>query len=270
MMMRALVVMFALALLAGSAFAQAELTPKAKAEAESAAGQKLFDDGKFHDAAGHFVHANEIDPQAPYIYNAATAYRLAGDCANAAKYYRSFVDATKGVQVQNLDKVKRYIDDMDACAKSPEPTPPQPPPVVAQPVPTSNPAAPQPSPDPGRTKRRVGVAVGAAGIVGLAVGAYFTSRVISAHNDDQAWLTANCQPPPNMPCDPAALATQQKLDQDRGKRAETGEAIAYGVGGAAVIGGVVLYVLGRGDTGEHPVAVAPTRGGAMVTAGWSF
>src|SRR5215831_8273083 len=201
MMMRALVVMFAFGVLAGNAFAQAEQTPKAKAEAEAATGQKLFDDGKFHDAAGHFVHANELDPQAPFIYNAATAYRLAGDCANAAKYYRTFVDATKGVQVQNLDKVKRYIDDMDACAKTavkPEPSQPPSPTtgtVVAQPGSETQVPAPE-SQDAGKGKRTAGIALAAAGVVALAAGVGFAHA--AQHNKDleAAYNTSYCHTDP--------------------------------------------------------------------------
>jgi hypothetical protein len=269
MMMRALVVMFALAVLAGGAFAQAELTPKAKAEAEAAAGQKLFDDGKFHDAAGHFVHANEIDPQAPYIYNAATAYRLAGDCLNAAKYYRTFVDATKGVQVQNIDKVKHYIDDMDACAKAAEPAPPPTPPPgpgVTQPGSEVRVPAPEPA-DPGRGKRRTGMVVAAVGVAAIGAGVAFGLAGKKTHDDEVTWSAMNCSTQPGMQCDGQYLKDHFT---NPGKLDNILMGVSLGVGGAAVIGGVVLYVLGRGETGEQPVAVAPTRGGAMVTAGWSF
>ncbi len=269
-MMRALVVLFALACMAGVAFAQPEESAKAKAEAEAAAGQKLFDDGKFHDAAGHFVRANEIDVQAPYIYNAATAYRLAGDCANAAKYYRSFVDATKGVQVQNLDKVKRYIDDMDTCAKaSTKPTEPAPPsptpaPVVAQPgsetpVPSAAPS------DPGKGKRRAGIVIAGVGIVALAASAGFAHA--GQHNADleAAYNKMYCHT--DNQCSGDYI---KRNYSDPGKRDNALGWTTLVVGGAAAVAGVVLYALGTGDSGEHPVAVAPTRGGALVTTGWSF
>ncbi len=255
----------ALACLARPLHAQPADDAKGRGDGEALTAQHLYEAGKYHDAATHFIAAYGLDPQPAYLFNTAQAYRFAKECANAASYFRQFLDATKQVQAQNLDKVNRYLEEMDTCAKAeagqPAPAPQQ---DVVKPVePAPQPVPAEPS-DPGRGKRRLGLAIGAAGVVGVALGAYFTSRVYAAHDDAQSWITKNC-----TPCSADALAAAQKQYDDQGHQAETREAIAYTVGVAALAGGVVLYMLGHAS-GERAVAAVPTQGGAMVTAGLSF
>lgn len=251
-----------LCLLATPAFAD-----KAKGDAEAVAGQKLYEAGNYHDAAAHFVAAYEADPQPAYLFNVAQAYRFAKECASSAKYFRLFLDATKQVQAQNLDKVHHYLDEMDACAKT-EATPAPPP---SAPVVAPAPAAPAPHDevvDPGRGKRQLGLAIGAAGVVGLAVGAFFTHRVYAIGDEAQQWQDANCTPTNQCPADVRKMH-EDAFDKE-GSAAQTKEIVAYSLGGAALVTGAVLYMLGRGGSDEHAVAAAPTPGGAMVTAAFRF
>ena len=245
------------------------LADKAKGDAEALAGQKLYEGGKYHDAAVHFVAAYEADPQPAYLFNIAQAYRFAKECTNAAKYFRLFLDATKQVEAQNLDKVHHYLDEMDACAKTeapPAPAPPAPQPVVAPaPVPATVPQHDEPA-DPGHGKRTLGLAIGAAGIVGLAAGAYFTHRVSAISDEAQAWENANCTTASACPADVRKM--QQDAFASKGSSAETKEVVAYSLGGAALVTGAVLYMLGRG--GEEHVAAVPTSGGAMVLGAFRF
>ncbi len=248
---------------------------KAKADGDAQAAQKLYSEGKYHDAATHFAAAYQLDPQPAYLFNTAQAYRFAKECASAASYYRKFLDATKQVQAQNLDKVQKYLEEMDACAKTEAPQPaPAPVPAPARPDearPAPEPAPVSPaaeSPDPGRGKRRLGLAVGAAGVVGLAIGAYYTHRVGSLSDQAQAWVDQNCTQA--TPCTSEADAQQKASFQQRGDAAQRNEAIAYAFGGAALAAGVVLYMLGNHESDEHAVAAVPTHGGALVTAGFRF
>src|SRR6266702_276522 len=75
--------------------AQPQLDAKTAAGSEAQAAQKLYEDGQYHDAATHFAHAYELDPQAAYLFDAAQAYRFAKECATAAKYYLEFLDVAK-------------------------------------------------------------------------------------------------------------------------------------------------------------------------------
>jgi hypothetical protein len=254
-----------LACIAGRAHAQAE-PDKAKVEADAA--QKAYDDSKYSDAAAHFARAYELDPQVAYLYNGATAYRLAKDCANAAKLYRQFLDATKGVQVQNVDKVKRYLDEMDACAKATPKLPEKPPeqPAVTHTEPDVRTfATPEPA-DSGKSKRRLGLVVGASGVAVLGVGAGFGLAAMRNAELHDAFYKKYCHPYPGDACDGSFL---QKQYDDPGHRDAVIAISAFAVGGAAVAGGIALYFMGR-TSSEQPVAVAPAPGGAVVTTAFSF
>ena len=248
--MRFLIVLAAVGVLALPARAD---VPDAKAEA--AAAQKLYEDGRFHDAGLKFAHAYELDPQIAYLFDAGQAFRFAKECSSAAKYYRQFLDVAKQSQVQNTDKVKKYLAEMDECAKQRtqtlEPAKPEPapsPPPVAQPAPS---VPETPAGEPGAGKRKAGLALGGVGIVGIAVGIVYTAKV----SGDQI----NCTP--THPC------TQVQIDQANkdGPTHEKIEIASYAVGTAALAGGIILYMLGRGEASEHAVTLAPTRNGAMLS-----
>ncbi len=251
---------FALAVVVASVAPSYAQAPDAKAEA--AAGQKLYTAGQYHDAALKFAHAYELDAQPAFLFDAAQAFRFANECANAAKYYRQFYDIAKQAQAQNLDKVKRYIAEMDQCAKPASPTTgpenpePAPEPAHVQPPPPEPHQPPPPAitetvpADPGAGKRHLGIALGAVGVAGLVTGFYFTTRV---------WAD-------NLTC-PCTMA-EINSHNEQGPKDVTREAVAYSIGGAALAGGVVLYLLGRGQTSEHQMTLAPTKNGAMLS--WSF
>ncbi|MGE5187089.1 MAG: hypothetical protein ACM31C_33800 [Acidobacteriota bacterium] len=264
-MRRLLVSLLTILALAGTLVADPADKPKADSEAQAA--QQAYEAGKYHDAATHFAAAYQLDPQPAYLFNTAQAYRFAKECANAADYYRKFLDATKQLAAQNLDKVQKYLAEMDACVKDNAlaPTTPAMPSQVTTPARAPLPEAPA---DPGRDQRRLGLAIGAAGIVGLVVGAYYTHRVLDVTSQAQAWANANCTQA--APCTSEADAQQKATFQQRGDAAQRDETIAYAVGGAAVAAGVVLYMLGSHRSDERAVAAVPTPGGALVTAGFAF
>ncbi len=129
---------------------------------------------------------------------------------------------------------------------------------------TQNEAAP-PAPPPqderphaGRTQRIVGVGVGALGVVGVAIGSVFG---LTAKSDfDNA--TTNC---PGKVCNPTGIA-----QQSQGHDAAMASNIAFGVGAAAIVGGVVLYLTAPKET--HAVTLLPALGprNAGMTLGLRF
>jgi hypothetical protein len=228
---------------------------KSAGASEAQVGQKLYEDNQFKDAAAHFAHAYELDPQPAYLFDAAQAYRFAKDCTNAAKFYRRFLEVAK--QAQNLDKVKRYISEMDECATV-QPTPPPPVQSRVEPPPQAQQPPPPPPPhdvvdnDPGATQRHLGLALGGVGLLSTGIGIYFTSKVYG----DQ------------VTCSQSSPCTQARIDQSNtdGPKHERYEKIAYSVGGAAIVGGIVLYVLGKSSApSEQGVTLAPTRNGAALS-----
>ena len=232
---------------------------------------RLYKEGHFAEAAKEFEKAYQLAPAPALLFNIAQSYRFANDCAAAASYYRKFVAAVK--DAPNLDKVQKYIEEMDACVaaqnKKPEPALPPPPPTpppAPTPVPATAPAvvvappAAEPA-DPGATKRHVGIALGVVGLAGFATGIYFTHGVGAAENDHNR-LVKTCTA---LTCNTDTFKTVD----DRGHRDQILAITSYAVGGAAIAAGVALYVLGH-DHGDEHVAVLPVPGGAYASIGYAF
>jgi hypothetical protein len=254
-MMRTLL---AFAIVAGLSAAAAadDADPKAKAASEFAEGQRLYDANSYAAAAVKFKAAWELDHDPAYLFNIAQALRFAKQCGEAADYYRKFL--AQVTSAPNLDKVQEYLAEVDACAKAqqpPQPLPPQPP--------------PEHPPSSGGTGK-LGLLVGAAGIVALGVGVYFnyqTHLIQSRHDHQLAELGCSTE----MTCASGLVLT---VDEEFGSDGRLDEKIGITldvVGGAAIVGGALLYVFRDRGAEQPPVAVSPVHGGgAMVTTGWSF
>jgi serine/threonine-protein kinase len=96
----------------------------------------------------------------------------------------------------------------------------------------ASPTPPPVSEQNGDTQRIAAYVVGGAGIVGIGVGSFFGLRAISKSND------ANKQCPRGFQCDTLLGATLT----DDAKSAATISNVAFSVGAAALVGGVVLYL----------------------------
>jgi tetratricopeptide (TPR) repeat protein len=226
---------------------------KAKASAAYARGRAQYAATDYRAAAASFLEAYAADPDPGYLFNAGQAFRFAGDCAQAARAYRQFLGAVSSAP--NLDKVRGYLDEMDACVRRQLPSPPPPPPTS----PTSPAPPAPPEDDPGATRRHVGLALGGAGLAVVGAGVWFTHDVLY-FEDRSHRCTAMA------PCTAAQFAHWN----DRGHTASNLAVTAYVAGGAALVGGAALYLLGRRRDAEPPIAVAPAPGGALVTAGFAF
>src|SRR5262249_35883962 len=97
--------------------------------------------------------------------------------------------------------------------------------------------------------------IGAAGVA--IVGTGFAFGLVARSKANDVTNTGDPQNPPEF----------DKSVEDSGKRFDLFAKISWGVGGAAVLTGAVLYVLGRKSTAEARVGLLPTSGGGLVT--WS-
>ncbi len=114
-------------------------------------------------------------------------------------------------------------------------------------------AEPRPTTTPTRTAGVIAICTGALGVFfGLA----FTVRSIELRDNVRDACAAGCDW-----SDPTL-----KREDAAGHRANTMAEIGLVGGGAAVIGGVVLYLVGR----PAPVTVAPAEGGAVVLTRFAF
>jgi len=120
-------------------------------------------------------------------------------------------------------------------------------------APGTVPAAP---PAPGMSRHQLGVAAAAVGVVGLAAGVYFQTRIngivdqIDNHDPAQPW---------------SANAVDLEV---HGHRYQAERDIAFGVGATALVAAGILYVTGR----EAHVQIAPVvaRGGGGLAIGRGF
>jgi hypothetical protein len=118
-------------------------------------------------------------------------------------------------------------------------------------------SGPVDAPHDGGTQRVVGLALAGAGVVGLGVGAALGLVAMNKENDA---LDHECNA--QDLCSPRGV----QLGQDA-KSAATASTIAFGLGAAAVTGGLVLYFSApRHSTAPATVGlrVAPTRGGGSL------
>lgn len=249
-------------LLGGATLARAQPKDASSATAAFTEGQRLYAAGQYLAAADKFEAAYASDPDPVYLFNVGQAYRLGNACAKAATMYRKFLDAAPGAP--NAAKVAQYIEQAEDCAKK-QAAAERPPPPPVDPIVTPPPPPPRgdTTSDPGRTKRLIGLGVGAIGVVAVGVAGYYSYRSFdyASQREDLCngcvWSTAKT--------DAAA-----RLDAD-GAAAEDRARIAWVVGGVALIGGAALYLWGKSQPAEHAtISVVPTTNGAMAVSAFAF
>jgi len=258
-------------------------------------GTKAFDLGLYEEAIAEYMAAYKAKDDPALLYNIAQSHRLAGHAADAQRFYRMYLrkipDAPNRDEVEaKLAELQKLIDQQKKTQTMPpdqvkplgstpagEPRPgpastePGPRPSAAEPKPGAVPAAEAPSPPPaeppaeagppghaGRTKKIAGLAVAGAGLavaitgIALAATAGSLSNELGAADRDHGVY------------DPGKQSLGETLNV-------VGPVLA-GVGGAAVVTGVVIAALGFREARAARMAVAPSLGpthaGAVVM--WSF
>lgn len=98
-------------------------------EAESEArrrfrrGTKLFDDGKFREAAHEFESGYAVMPRTGFLMNIAHSYRRAGDLKKAKRYYELFLQRETESPLQRAEATEyiKLVDEQLAEQSSDEP-----------------------------------------------------------------------------------------------------------------------------------------------------
>lgn len=255
------------------------VVPNARAEDVAAAkmhyerGTTLFDLQRYLEAAKEYEAAFEAKNDPALLFNIAQAYRFGGDYGKAIAAYRSFLRRVP--DAENRADIDRRIAELQKLAdeqKRNQITPPtgtlkpgeNPPPTTAPPPnePTTTASTPAPPPvvvttaePPKKTKLIAGIVVGAVGIVAIATGAAFEGLAAST-NDSLSHPAMGTTFDPNK---------EQTLKND-----ETAGAVLLAIGGAALVTGTVLAVLGVRERRAPHVAVIPsvskTTVGAVIDA----
>lgn len=168
-----------------------------------------------------------------------------------------FLRATAKVTLGSADK-KTVTLKLDADPNAPPPAPASTNPDVVAPVPLAAPPQtvanasappPQPPPPPNRTAAYVSWGVG---LVGVGVGTAFGVMTLKDKH--------------NLQCDGNSCPSSQRDAVDSAKRSGNISTIAFGVGGAGLVLGTILYFsLGSSSAETH--AQAPSRGFAGLHNG---
>jgi tetratricopeptide (TPR) repeat protein len=245
-----------LACLASSARAD-DLT-KAKEHYRNAT--RAYELGAYEEAIREYSEAYRLKDDPAILYNMAQAHRLAEHHAEALRLYRMFLikvpeAPNRAEVVTKIDALQKLVDDQKkaktlppdttlprAAPETPPPSSP-PAPVAAPPPPPVAPPTPAADSHPGRTKKIAGLAVGIVGVA--AVGAGIAMSVLAKQaSDDLTRANQN-----GLPFD--------KNKYDTGKAQDIAGGVLIGVGGAAVVVGVVVGVLGIRESKAKRVAFLP-------------
>lgn len=272
-MKRLLFAALALALSATSAFADSFVDEGAgmpvpeKARLLADRGRQLQRDGKFAEALEAYKAAYVLAPSPGLLFNLAQAYRLNGDCDDAAWMYRRFLETGPREDLRAL--VNEHLEKLASCTHmgfrsnldlanaqhEVRAMPSQPPrtQVTVAAGPTNGDLARA------HSEQRAGTYLMIGGGVGLAVAAVFAVDAHLAANEvADAYQSGGRNP------------EIRSLD-DRGHRDDAITAIAGISGGAALITGAVLYGLGvHTERAQHVAVVPRLDGGAEVKLAWQF
>ncbi|MCX5746060.1 MAG: hypothetical protein NT062_26580 [Proteobacteria bacterium] len=214
-----------------------------------------------HEAAIElYLGAYAIVPLPLLLSNIGSEYKTLARPVEALKYFCKYLDAeptgsnasyaSSEAKVLQIQLGNTTVDDKAVCAppppivekKAPEPVVVVPPPII---VPPPAHAAP------GRALEYAGLGIAGLGAIGLAFGIGFglqassISDTISNHDPSQPW--------------PADIAQQER----DGQAAEDKQVILMTVGGIVLVGGAVLFLLGRSKA-HHELTVTPSAGAGTV------
>ncbi|MGZ3427345.1 MAG: hypothetical protein ACXVCV_11885 [Polyangia bacterium] len=124
------------ALLLAAAPALADTTSEARAH--FARGTKLYDLGRYHDAAKEYEATYELKDDPALLFNIAQAYRLGHDYADSIRAYKSFLRRVP--DTDQRAQVETHIREMQLILDQQQP-PTVTPPAVTTPPPAEEPRA---------------------------------------------------------------------------------------------------------------------------------
>ena len=246
-------------LFSSSALAQPAQDPAAL----EASGNKHFQLAEYDAAIKDFKEAFRISDSPGYLYNIAQAYRLKGDCREAATFYKNYLRRVP--DAPNNSKVRDRVKEMEDCAAK-QPAPP--PTTTTTTTTTTQPDQPPPQPEqpenPNAWMRYAGYGALAVGAIGLGLGIKFMLDGQAANDK----LADTCM---------SSCTSEEALQiQNDGQAANRNAAIFSVAGGVFVAGGVVLVLLSMrsaasSETADEPAAsVSFTQGGALASYRWTF
>ncbi|NVB42705.1 tetratricopeptide repeat protein [Pseudenhygromyxa sp. WMMC2535] len=241
--------------IAQAAPAAGEVAADDKSQAESLSDEAIvaFNDKNYEEAAELFKQAYDLDPEPNYLFNIGRVYEEAGELESAVEYYASFVKQpgvdldSRQVALDRLKVLRQIIEETKdpEPEASPEPEP-EPEPEVA---PVTEPPADEGAEEAER-KRKVMRGAGF-GLVGVGAAALIGGAVAGglAQGDNRSAADAE------------NIEDRRDLLASSRSKAVAAD-VLYGVGGALLVAGVVLVVVGykKPKKSSSRVAFSPSFG----------
>jgi hypothetical protein len=263
--MRSAVVMFAIACLGSSAFADDHVADAAKAHYEQ--GQTLYAAGQYPEARAEFLAGFELSHKPAFLFNAAECARLMAKFDVARDGYDQYLKLDPNGKLAML--ALQRLDELGAKPKAETATPPidtgVPPPTLG-PLPTTAPTTPAPAKtievhrsipadtsNTAQIERYAGLGTAGLGVAMIVTGAAFGYKSSTLSNQVSGACTNGC-----VWSDVSYIDAYARTDA-------TVQWWLYGLGAAAIVAGGTMYWLGSQE--HSTVLVAPTANGASVS--WS-
>lgn len=226
-------------------------------------GRAAHDAGNYTAAIAAFKEAYVLAPSPGLLFNLAQAYRLAGNCDEAAWMYRRFLDTNPSPDRRTI--AESHLQSVEKCGHGGLRLIPTPAPSLeakAPDVPAETKLAiddtPRTTETPGARQKRIALWTGIGGGLALAGAAYFaydaydaSSTVSDTYKKGGKW-------------------SDVASTDARGQRSATYATVLGVGGGLAVASSAVLYAVGRHYESANHVAVSPTKTGAEVSLTWGF
>ncbi len=262
-----------IAALLASAVASADSVPN-KARSLAERGRIAHDARDYAGAIAAFTEAYALAPAPGLLFNLAQAYRLRGNCDDAALMYRRFLATNPPDDARLL--AESHLSTVERClASRVVVTDPR---LVALAVPKSLPRsmgsltigqrtqgehvgprdAPKKSSTHWRTAQAAGVGVLIGGGAALVLAGYYGLEAREASNDVERRYAAG-----------EKWRTLAARDAE-GDRAASIAKVSLGVGTAAALAGAAVLVIDHRMHKQKSLHVEPVSGGARVNVRWRF
>lgn len=246
-----LIVVFMVVALEGAAFAAPS------AEELFAQGKTSFDSGDYAGAAETWNESYRLSKEPELLFMIGQALENDGRCAEALATYRRFVKLAPDSEHRPLaDTFVRELTPKCNTAKAAPRENPSPNKTADEHPRRDRGLAEQHSETGPAGLKIAGLAVVGVGAVSVATGLYFGYRASSLGEE----VSDAC---PGTNCDWGVLGSKEA----EGRSAERKQYVFAGIGAAAIIGGGVMYWWASREQQHAPIAIAPGRGGAVLT--WS-
>ena len=249
----------ALAAAAPMAYADDTLSPERipqKARELAEKGRAYHDAGEYMKAVAAFKEAYVLAPSPGLLFNIAQAYRLAGDCDDAAWMYRRFLDSNPGEASRAL--AEQHLASVEKCGHGGLVIAPAQTVAIATKVAEQQPASAVDEPSQPSSLKRTALYVGVGGGIVLAGAAFFAIDSMNA-SDKVTDLYKH-----------GAKGSDVAAEDARGQRSATLATVLGIGGGLALASAGVLYAVGRHHESLQHVAVTPHAHGAQVSLSWHF